>query len=262
VGQSVAQARLGQQRPETVARAVDALGQAPPDPIRWLLLVRSLWKLSIGRGQGRRTGVLGLPQMPTQAATDHGREVDFLGETVAVLFLNQERGWQRQIASGQPRPHTLVPKRTAEAREGNRRDRPFHRTPLQTEAPMRGHHGLASHLRAHRARAQYEVGEDHEHRATRGARETPNGDTSKADAHIMRVAGQTPSPATGRLGWQLKAQRQEEGDAPFEKRLAVAKPLKVGRFRRKIDRDGTVFPWLCGCAWPGVPPRSDGVNNS
>jgi hypothetical protein len=42
--------------------------------------------------------------------------------------------------------------------------------------------------------------------------------------------------------FQLKANGQDEGDDPFEKRLAVAKKLKVGRFLLKIDGDGTVFP--------------------
>ena len=45
----------------------------------------------------------------------------------------------------------------------------MHRTQLQTEAAMGGQQGIAGHLRSHLAIAQDEVGEDREHRSTRGA---------------------------------------------------------------------------------------------
>jgi hypothetical protein len=64
----------------------------------------------------------------------------------------------------------------------------------------------------------------------------------QTDTEVMRVARHAPSPTTGCLVFQLKANGQDEGDDPFEKRLAVAKKLKVGRFLLKIDGDGTVFP--------------------
>jgi hypothetical protein len=57
----------------------------------------------------------------------------------------------------------------------------------------------------------------------------------------MRVARQAPAAATGRLMPELKAQGQHEGHDTFEKRLAIAKQLKVGRFVSKIDGDRAVF---------------------
>jgi hypothetical protein len=47
--------------------------------------------------------------------------------------------------------------------------------------------------------------------------------------------------------FELKAKGQEKGEHAFDKRLAVAKQLKVGRFVSKIDGDGTVFAGPFGC---------------
>jgi hypothetical protein len=58
----------------------------------------------------------------------------------------------------------------------------------------------------------------------------------------MRVARQAPAAVTGRLGGTLKAQGQEKGEGTFDKRLAVAQQLHVGRFVVKIDGDGPVLP--------------------
>ena len=57
----------------------------------------------------------------------------------------------------------------------------------------------------------------------------------------MRVAGQTPSPITGRLVLELKTKGQDEGEDTFEERLAIAKQLKVGRFVLKINSESPVF---------------------
>src|SRR6266403_3388688 len=62
----------------------------------------------------------------------------------------------------------------------------------------------------------------------------------------MGVAGQAPAAATARLVCELKAQGQEKGDDAFDKRLAIAKQLKIGRFVLKIDGDGPVFTGLAG----------------
>jgi len=67
------------------------------------------------------------------------------------------------------------------------------------------------------------VGEDREHRATRGALKTPDGEIPQPDTDIMGVARQAPAPATGRLVPQLKAQGKDESDHQFDKGLAVAK---------------------------------------
>jgi len=52
--------------------------------------------------------------------------------------------------------------------------------------------------------AQDKMRQDREHRATRGTLETPDGDATEADPQIMGVAGQAPTPGTGRLVFQLK----------------------------------------------------------
>jgi hypothetical protein len=93
------------------------------------------------------------------------------------------------------------------------------------------------------------VREDREHRATRGALETPEGDPTQTDPEVMRVARQPPTSATGRLVLQLKAAGQEEGQPPFETRLAIVKQVRVSRFIVYIDGDGAVVPRPCGgCA--------------
>jgi hypothetical protein len=60
----------------------------------------------------------------------------------------------------------------------------------------------------------------------------------------MRVAYQAPASLTGRLVLQLKAKGQEKGDHPFDKRLAIIKPLNVGCFIVEIDGDGAVVSRL------------------
>ena len=69
----------------------------------------------------------------------------------------------------------------------------------------------------------------------------------------MGVTCQAPSPITGRLVFQLKAEGEEERQHTFEKRLAVAKQLNVGRFILKIDRDGPIFAGLTGFVSHGSP---------
>jgi hypothetical protein len=57
----------------------------------------------------------------------------------------------------------------------------------------------------------------------------------------MRVTGQASAAATGRLVLELKPDREDERHHAFEKRLAIAKQLNVGRFIPKIDGDRAVF---------------------
>jgi hypothetical protein len=57
----------------------------------------------------------------------------------------------------------------------------------------------------------------------------------------MRVTGETPAPATGRLMCELKAEGEEESAHEFYKGLAVAQQLQVGRIVSKIDSDSAVF---------------------
>ena len=230
VAEAVAQARPRKERPHTLGGAVKAIGEDPFDPIRRLLLGGRALKLAIGLGKGRRTGLLGVAQMPEHAATDNRGQIHLLRETAAVLFIGQEIDGQGQPTPGQHGDQTLVAKRTDEAIERHGRDMVEHRAQLQTEAAMRGQQGIAGHLRAHLAIAQDEVREDREHRFTRGALDPPDGEPTQPDTDIMGVAGQAPAAATGRLVLELKAQGQEEGEDTFDKRLAIAKQLKVGRF--------------------------------
>src|SRR5207244_6248454 len=62
----------------------------------------------------------------------------------------------------------------------------------------------------------------------------------------MRMAGQASPSLTSRLVCELKTQGEEEREHAFDKRLAVAKQLIVGRFVVKIDSDSAVFAGLAG----------------
>jgi hypothetical protein len=65
----------------------------------------------------------------------------------------------------------------------------------------------------------------------------------------MGVARQARAAATSRLVLELKPEGQDELQHPFDKRLAVARQLNVGRFVLKIDGDGPVFSRRLGrCA--------------
>jgi hypothetical protein len=97
------------------------------------------------------------------------------------------------------------------------------------------------------------MGQNREHRATRRALETPDGDPTQADTDVMGVACQTPISATGGLVLELKAKGHDEGDDTFEERLPIAKQLEVGRFAPEIDSDGAVFAGLASGASHGSP---------
>ena len=56
------------------------------------------------------------------------------------------------------------------------------------------------------------------------------------------MARQASATSTHRLVFELKAEGQDEGDHAFDKRFAIAKQLKVGRFVLKINGDGAVVP--------------------
>ncbi len=61
--------------------------------------------------------------------------------------------------------------------------------------------------------------------------------------------------------FQLKAKGQEKGDYPFNKRLAIVKPLNVGCFIVEIDGDGAVVSRLCGYCGPWVTHRAYGLGS-
>src|SRR5713101_4925875 len=113
--------------------------------------------------------------------------------------IRQDIRGQGQTTPGEHRHQPLAAKRTDQAIEGHGREMPDHRTELQTEAAVSGQQSIAGDLRAHLAVTQDEVRQDREHRLARRALDTPDGDPTQTDAHIMRVARQAPSPATRRL---------------------------------------------------------------
>src|SRR5262252_2619819 len=101
-----------------------------------------------------------------------------------------------------------------------------------------------SYFRAHLTVAQDEVRQDREHRATCGALDTPDGEPTQPDTGIMGVACETATATTSRLVGELKAEREEESTHEFDKRLAIAKQLKVGGFMLEIHGEGPVFARL------------------
>jgi hypothetical protein len=94
MAQTIAKTRLREQRPHTFDRAVEAIGEYPPDPIRRLVLERGALKLLIGLGQGGSTRLLSIAQIPDHPATDNRGQIHLVGETVTVLLVGQEVYWQ------------------------------------------------------------------------------------------------------------------------------------------------------------------------
>src|SRR5712691_10381970 len=120
MAQAVAQARSRKESPHTLGGAVKAIDEDPFNPVRRLLLGGRALKLAIRLGEGCRTGLLNVAQMPEHAATDNGGEIDLVGETATVLLIGEEIRGQRQTAPGQHNDQTLVSERTDETIEGHR----------------------------------------------------------------------------------------------------------------------------------------------
>ena len=98
--------------------------------------------------------------------------------------------------------------------------------------------------------------EDCEDRFAPCTLDAPDGETTQPDPDVMRVASETPAPATGRRVGELKAQGQDKGEDELDKRLAIMKQAEVGRFILEINGDGAVVSRRCGCCAQSVPPRS------
>jgi hypothetical protein len=151
-----------------------------------------------------------------------------------VLLIGEKIEWQGETTPGQDRHQTVVAERTDQAIERHRRDMIERGTPLQTEATVRGQQRITSHRWWHLAVAEDKVGEDREHRFARRALDAPDGDPTQPDTRIMRMACQAPSPATGRLVLELKAEGEKERQHTFEKRLAISHQAAVGGFVSKM----------------------------
>jgi hypothetical protein len=225
MAETVAEARPREQRPHTAGRAIKAIGQDASDPIRRLLLGGRTLKLLIRPGKRRRTGGLNVAQVPDDTTTDDRGQIHSVSEAVAVFFIRQEIRGQRQPTPHQHRDQILLTEGTDQTVESHGREMADDRAQLQTETTMYGQESIAGRLRSHRAIAQDEMRQDGEHGFARRALDTPDGDSPHTDAHVMRVAGQASTAATGRLMLELKAKGEEKGEDEFDKRLAVVKEL-------------------------------------
>ena len=163
MAEAVAQAHSRKERPQTLGRAVEAIGEHPFHAVRRLLLGCRALKLAIGLGKGHGTGLRSIAQMPDHPATDNRGQIHFVGETVAMLFVGHEIGGQGQLTPGEHCDQALVTKRTDHAIEGHRGDMADHRAQLQTEAAMGRQQGIASDLRSHLAITQDEMWQDRKH---------------------------------------------------------------------------------------------------
>jgi len=70
----------------------------------------------------------------------------------------------------------------------------------------------------------------------------------------MGVTREAPAAATGGLVYELKAKGQEKGEDAFNKRPAIAKQLKVGRFILEINGNRAVCARRFGCCAHVSPP--------
>ena len=128
------------------------------------------------------------------------------------------------------------------------------RAEFQTEPTMRRQQRVTGYLRTHLAITQDEMWEDCEHGFASRTLEPPDGDSTQADTHVMGVARQAPTAATGRLVLELKAKGHDEGDDTFEERLPIAKQLEIRRFALEIDGDSPVFADRFGRCAHVLPP--------
>ena len=85
MAQAGAQARSREERAHTFDRAVEAIGEDTPDPIRRLLLGGGALERLIGLVKGGRTGRLRIAQMPEHATADDRGQVDTHGLTPVAL---------------------------------------------------------------------------------------------------------------------------------------------------------------------------------
>jgi hypothetical protein len=108
VAQAVAQACSREECVQTLGGAIEAVGQEAPDPRGRLMRQHHALELLIRLGQGCRTGVLRVTQMPDDASTDERGEVHLLCQAAAVLFIRQELCGPRQPIPRQHRDPTLL----------------------------------------------------------------------------------------------------------------------------------------------------------
>jgi len=176
VAEAGAETRPREERAHALGGAVEAIGQNASDALGWLLVDCRAWERLIGLGQGCRTGLLNVAQLPEHTAADNRRQIDLVRETATGLFIGRKLGGEGQPAPGEHRAQTLVATRTDQAIEGHGGEMVEDRAQLQTEPTMRGQQGVAGHLGSHLAIAEDDVGPHREHRTTCRALEPPDGE--------------------------------------------------------------------------------------
>src|SRR5215510_8975037 len=96
MAETVAQAHSRKERPQTLGGTVEAIDEDPLDLVRRLLLGGHALKLAIRLGEGCRTGLFRVAQMPEHSATHDRGQVHFLCQTAAVLCIRQKIDGERQ----------------------------------------------------------------------------------------------------------------------------------------------------------------------
>jgi hypothetical protein len=188
---AMAQGRRRKARAQALEGAFKPSRAEAADPIGGLWMGRGAVKRAIGRGQGRRPRLLGVAQRPEHAAPDTRREGHVVGQTMAGLFISQDRRRQGQTPPGPHRDETLLAAGADETRDGHGGDMAADRAPFQTEPSRPREQGGVDGVSTHGAIAQDQGGEDREHCATRGTLAAPARPPMQTDTAIMRVARHT-----------------------------------------------------------------------
>jgi hypothetical protein len=238
----------------TADGTVKAIGESPPDLVRWLMRKGNALKLAVGLGKSHRAFGGTVAQVPDDPATDDGGQIDALSETLAMLFIGQDIDRQRQATHDQSRDEAVLSQGTNQAIEGHGRDMADGRTPLQTEATVGGHQGLPRHIGTHATITQHKMRQDREDRLAARALHAPDGEAAKPEPSVVGMAAEAAIIVTGRFMGELKTQGKDEGEDSLDKRLAIADQLEVGGWVLEIDGDGTVlagrFGGLCHVSSP------------
>jgi hypothetical protein len=254
VAETVAAARSWKERAQTLGGAVEAIGEDPPAAIRRLLLGRGTVERPLGLGQGCGPGVLGVPQVPDDAATDDRGELHLRCEAAAVFCLRADIRGQRQPTPRQHRDQALLTERTDQTVARPRRELRDDRAELPTAPTMGGQERITGHLRSQRAVTQDDRRQDGAHGWARGALDTPAGETTQADTGSVGVARQTPTrAAAGRVG-ELKAESAEQRAHECTNRVGGAQERKVGRLITDGDGDRAVVAYRFGGVVHGSAP--------
>ena len=120
--QTEAQTCFWKQGTHTVDGTVKAIGEGPPHLVRGLMLKGSSLKLAVGLGKSHRAFGVTVAQMPDHPATDDGGQIDARSETLAMLFIGEDIGGQRQGTQGEHGDQAMLAQGTNQAIEGHRRD--------------------------------------------------------------------------------------------------------------------------------------------